>query len=53
MSISCNFELGTVLYRILIYIDIYRPEGGILKNLVRFAHLWNDGILGLSNVKSG
>ena len=33
MSVDCNLDLETVLYRLLIYIDSYRPGGGKLKCL--------------------
>ena len=42
MSIGCNLELGTVQYRILIYIDRYRPGGDKLKCLY---HIMTAGII--------
>ncbi len=33
MSLDCNLDLETDLYRLLIYIDSYRPGGGKLKCL--------------------
>jgi hypothetical protein len=47
MSIGCNLELGTVLYRILIYIERYRPGGDKLKCLYHIIeyHIMTAGII--------